>query len=322
MAQKVYLKPPLLDHLLIVDGFSRSGKVLLSKLISHLSNVEFFQFCVPLDHVPILWKFGQMDTNTARSFLRISIDTMNYDRFAGRYLNTRFSDGSAVQHAADYPEIIKRIHDIDINANLAKAKEDGRWPLFMTHELMPHAKLVLSIMPETKMIEAVRHPIDLSHSWLQRGWGGRWGVDPTAFIPVADHNGSAVPWFAMDRTNDYIVSNAADRVIHSIEALTQLAAEAYDALSDADRAKIHFVPYEQLMTDPLAAMKDILPFINTEIPSHFKVVLARENLPNSAPIEARDKKREDLHQVASPAMFDRLMMLVQNYEKKWGICSA
>ena len=319
MANKLFLKQALCPRLVLVDGLTRSGKMLAAKLVSNFQRMEYFQPIDPVDHIPILWRLGKLDFETARAFLRMEMDSAIYNRAVGRNLNSRRADSSSIHLALNHDEYLRRAENPDTDGVMEEFNAEGRWPLFFTHEMLPNIELFFSVAEDLRVIEPMRHPVDLAYSWYRRGWGERWGEDPLAFIPTVDSGGKAVPWFAADWADDYLSLNPIDRVIRGILALLGLFEETYGVLSPEHREKVYFFSYEHLLENPAGEIEKLAAFLETEPLEEMTALAAREGLPRENPVEKLEGKLKEMTGIALPENLRRLIEAGRRHEEEWGL---
>ena len=282
-AYRLFAGPSVADRLVLIDGISRVGKMLAAKVISAFERVDFFQYQPVLEHIPILWRLGILDEDSAAIFWRLNADMAVLDRAAGRNLNTRTGDSTSVRNAPDVAAYLARAEDPDFDGLLKKFAEEKRLPAFLTHETLPHVALIFAAEPETRLIEVERNPVDLAYSWFQRGWGTRFGTDAAALIPVVAGEDGPVPWFAVDFKRafgrSYVEMSPADRCAASVLALRRENASAMAKLTETQAAHVHTIAYERLVADPRAVLDGIGDFLRTRPHDGMDGVLAREGLP-------------------------------------------
>lgn len=101
MSVNLFQKESVSPRLLLIDGLPRTGKMLMTKLISNFHRVEYFQYLEVVEHLGILWRLGLIDDPLVRAFLRLQLDLAIYNRAVGRNLNLRRDDSSSLHLAPD-----------------------------------------------------------------------------------------------------------------------------------------------------------------------------------------------------------------------------
>lgn len=312
--------PTLVQNMLILDGFTRAGKFFLGKIVGGLRNADYFLSVSALEQIPFLHRLGAMTENGAVALFRKVADESAYNIRIGRNLNTRTTDASSVYNSHEFGEYLRRAAspfgaiNMDAEAIVASFRGDGRWSVFVTHETLPNAGIPFKAFPGLKMINLLRHPVDIIHSWFVRGWGRRFGNDPLSFTPVINGVSAPVPWHAQGYRAEYEAMNEAERVIRSIATLTEFSGRAYQALSPAQKSAILFVRYEDLVENPHPEIARLSAFLGTEPSDGMGAILARERCPGRISLENRRRKAGELTAKSGSAMAALLAGLAQDYE--------
>ena len=316
---KLSPKKALYNQVLFLDGVGRAGKFLLGKICSNFERVETFQYVESLEHIPILNSLNLVEKSAAISMMQIILDSSIYNLAIGRGLNLRKKDSSSVLLATDYKKYLDRAKNKDgINA-IFKLKKLNRLPSFLIHECLPHINFLLEVFPYLQMIHIQRHPIDLSYSWLHRGWGKRYGVDPLAFIPTLKNNKGPAPWFTRNWKQDYMEMSEVDRVINSICTLQNLTFQSYGKLNKRMKKKILIISYEDFFSNPNLIVKKLSNFLKSRPFPNMKKILEREGCPKVIPINSRITKFEELVKIATPNSIKELTEYSKKYDSSWNL---
>ena len=86
---------------IIIDGFSGSGKILISELLKAYNNSEISTWNISFDYLPILYSFESIEKEAAKSTLQTIFDEITYNISIGRNLNLRRKD---LSFALDHPK--------------------------------------------------------------------------------------------------------------------------------------------------------------------------------------------------------------------------
>lgn len=318
MKTKISMKPEICPRVVFITGLARAGKSMLAPLVSNLDRMEYFQVDPAVDHIPTLWLLDLMDGDTAAAMMRMTVDVRVYDRMIGRNLNTRLSDSTSIYNALDPSAVLRRSLDKDGPDAVARYNDAGITPCISTHMALPGAPLFFASSPDARIIQQVRHPIDVAESWRQRGWGERMGVDPTAFTFTVDTPFGATPWYAARIAEAYHAMSPADRVVWTVLELSQKNDDAVANLQDAERERVHTLTFESFATEPAAELERIATWLDLDIPSQIKTVMTKERVPRTLDLGARDDKLVALREVTSPPLIERLVDAARVYEERWG----
>ena len=94
-------KASLVNNIALIDGFTRSGKFFLAKIVSGLNKIEFFQYIHVIEQLPYIYRLGGVTEDAAIALLRSAVDRHAYDVCFGRHLNLRHEDDSSIFNAPD-----------------------------------------------------------------------------------------------------------------------------------------------------------------------------------------------------------------------------
>ena len=319
MVSKLFLKKSLSSRLILVDGISRSGKMLSAKLISNFEGMEYFQYNNLVEHIPALLQMGLLDNQTARCFLRLELDSAIYDQVIGRNLNTREDDSSSVLQALNHQEYTSRTKDTNNVSALDRFYAEARSPIFLTHETLQNIKLFFSITEDLKVIEIMRHPVDLAFSWFQRGWGNRWGIDPIAFSPTLEFENRPVPFFAAGWPSDYLALEPVDRIIKGIISILAQLQKSINELSSEQQKSIHFFSYEYMLIDPEKQISNLAKFLRTKPLNGIERIIARENLPKITQDMSLHEKWTKLEKIGTNESLESLLEAGRCHEDRWDL---
>ena len=312
------LKPVICPKVLFVTGLGRAGKSMLAPLVSNLDRVEYYQVIPAVDHIPCLWMLGLLDGHTATALLRMTVDVAIYDRLIGRNVNARLSDSTSIHNALDPAETLVRSFNPDGMAAVEKFNGKGRIPCISTHFAMCAAPLFFRAFPEARILHHIRHPLDVAESSRQRGWGERFGVDPTAFsFSVTTESGADVPWFAANNAQEYKEMDPTNRVVWMILRLLDKNESGAKELDERHQAQVLTTTFERLASTPVDELARVAEWLETEIPSTMPIAMTKERVPRVIPMGDRTNKAETLRQLTTPELFEQLMAASKRYEDAW-----
>lgn len=309
-------KESLVKNLVLIDGLGRAGKFFLGKIVSGFKKIEYFQYVSILEHLPYIERLGGITEDAAIALLKVNIDEHAYNMRIGRNFNLRYGDASSLYNSYELNEYLKRgLKQVNNEEVINAFRKDGRYSLFVTHENLPNIGLFFKAYPSIKILNLIRHPVDVAHSWLLRGWGSRFGFDPLSFIPVVKGKQNYVPWYASDWKDEYEKASEIDRIIKSIAALLKYGKETYDSLDDDQKKRILVVSYENLVEQTNEVISLICSFLETEPSDSMPQILSRERCPGRLPEEKRKKKAEEIGTLASKDCYSLLMKLAKEYKE-------
>ena len=314
---KLSSKKSLYNQVLFLDGMARAGKFLLGKICSHFERVEYFQNIPTLEHIPILNNFDLIEKSAAKSMMQVILDHAIYDMSIGRGLNQRSADSSSITHSFEYQHYLHRSNQQDGAEAISKIQEANRLPSFLIHNCLPFINFFFETFPYLQMVHIERHPIDLAHSWLLKGWGRRFGVDPLAFEPTIHGKDVPVPWHAKTWQAEYGGMSEADRAIKSVCTIYRLSNEGFNNLNNKLQSKILKLSYEEFFSDPISVVNQLAGFLESQPSSHMKEVLKMQGCYRDIPIDSRKEKFKELSKQASSGIIEDLTKISLEYESVW-----
>jgi hypothetical protein len=308
-------KVSLVKNIALIDGFVRSGKFLLARIVSGLKDIEFFQYIHVLEQLPYIYRLGGITEDAAISLLKSAVDLHVNDVCLGRHFNLRHDDGSSIFKAPDFNKYLMRAfkkYEGEEIVEILQSKE--REFLFLTHNALPNINILFKAYPDMKMINLLRHPVDLVYSWFLKGYGTPDNSVLQKINPDIRGLSCSVPWFVYKWKEEYDSINGIERIIKSIDVLTEMSKGTYGALSQEHKKKVLFVRYEDLVKDTHRTIKLICNFLNTEESEDMAQILAREKCPNHLPEQTRIKRTQEISERATDYYTSMLLKLSEEYE--------
>lgn len=318
---RLALKPPVSDRVVILDGISRSGKKLSCRILSHLRQIEHFQYLPLVENIANLFGLGLIEKRNAASLIQMHLDEAIYNRIIGRNLNMRAADESALHHSVE-PDIYRgRMTGSDGISALADFRATGRASLFHTHSILAYADVIFDAIPYCKLVHVTRHPVDIAEDWLRRGWGKRWGNDPITFNLIVEgpNENEIAPWFAADWIESYVKMSEEERCVESVIRLQEADRTVLESLPAECKAHVFQYSFERLITKPMSVVADLCSFLSTSPHANLPILLEREKLPVSISPDTRRNNFRRLSRACSPEILIRLRAASQRYEDVWGL---
>ena len=146
------------------------------------------------------------------------------------------------------------------------------------------------------MVETVRHPLNLLHHWYS--YMDRHGSDPRDFTIWLTHNGAYLPWFAAGWEDQYLANNKMDRVINTIDRLTQLTEQTHNALDGIGSRQVLAIPFERFVVEPSVYLQQIGDLLGTTTTRLTPRALRKQKVPRRLTTDGRDLpiyRRYDWH---------------------------
>lgn len=266
-------KNKIINDTIFIDGLSRSGKFYLGKLISKIVGLEYFLSNSEAERIAMINSAGILSDDDASALFALSINESIYSMSIGRNINMKIADGSSINNSFEKEVYIERLKSsLTGHSAIKKIKDENRASVFVFHQSLNSIKMIDKAIPDLKIINIRRHPIDLVYSWLQRGWGKRYGNDALSFEPTFQGKNGVVPYYAKDWADEYLSCSQYDRVVKSIIKLTKNESKVIENRPH----DICCVYYDNLILHSLDEMSKICVFLNRQPHSSMEETLNLE----------------------------------------------
>jgi len=263
-----------------VDGISRSGKSLMGSILASFDRVEIERREAIFEYIGGLYRIGKLERDAAVTLLKTEADTFLYYSMIARNTNFRFSDHSSVWKDRNKLRYFKRLFTKDdpltLNRRIARER-----PIFqtMTHDQLANFSLHREAFGEDfRMIQMIRHPVDLITSWERLEWGTRFGKDPLALTLTISYDGEELPYYALGWEEEYLSASPLGRVIGMVRRLWDENMDTYRSLPPEHKGQVLVIPFEDFIQWPDTFIHPIGALLSSW-PRRTKTALSRQGLP-------------------------------------------
>lgn len=285
----------LAENIVILDGFSNSGKSLLAPVISSLERCELWRINFLYEKLCVMDAFKRIERDASSTLLKLFADVDLYNLIIGRNVNFRVNDDTGVYKNLQEDRYKKRLASEDGDYGTKIIKGTPPILILMTHFIFELSDLLFDSYKERlKMyIIMVRHPLHLMMSWFFLKWHERIGIDKREFQLCYEKNGTVFPWFAHSWEKKYLSLNPLEKAIMTIYSLDEGITKRYKELAKRDKDKVLFVPFEKLLTHPDQYFDRIMEKLNTKKTSLTDKVLEEVRLPRDSESDYIEKLQHD-----------------------------
>lgn len=313
---KLIRKNILLREFVIIDGIGSSGKAMLSHIVASFKRVEKMRLDILFDTIPRLYMLKKISHDAAVTLMQIEADMQLYHTMMSRSVNFRFKDGTGVFQNPFPLRYLRRLFIKERGPVIEQIKKIN--PIFqeMTHDGLRNANILFDAFEKIQfhIIYIARDPVEIIYDWYQRGFGTRIGTDPQEFQFSYEYKENIVPLYAYGWEEEYLSSNPMDRNIGMIKQHFENNIKSYNELQLERKAKVLFIFFDELVTNPMPISKKIAAFIGTTITSFTKKTYRRENCPRISIAENKLHKKQFIEQHSSKEYRTMLEELIQKYE--------
>ena len=305
----------LADAVVFVDGIMRTGKSMLGPILASFDRVELERVEEIFEYVGTLHRLGKIDSEAAVALLKLECDMHLYNSSIGRNVNFRFSDHSSVWRNPNRLRYFKRLFGKQGEPIAQRIRRER--PIFQnqTHDQLANFDLYHAAFGASfRILEMIRHPVDVVDSWVQRGWGTRFGTDPLALTFSIRFEGQDLPYYALGLESDYVATSPNGRVIRMVSRLWDDSIGVYRNLSQEQQSQVLVIPFEGFVRRPDLYLQPIAHFLGSAATRHTPSALRRQGCPRPYSPETRERKQRSIEGEASPEELALLNRLIEEYE--------
>jgi len=304
---------------IFIDGISRSGKGAIAPFVSSFKNVEHWNQSFNLDRLHFLLETDQISEAGFRYFFETDLIKDTWFSMIGRNVNTNAHDISSVLNSADPKKYLNRFDRKDTPQVFEQIKnevEDNKliFP-YLTDDFIFQQKLIKKIIPKSKFIVSIRHPIELVFAWERSGRGVRFGTDQRYLNPTFEHNGyKNIPHFALDQAKEYSEANSVEKCILSINVLQK----NYNEIFEQKVPDTMYVNFDEFSLNPNDKLESMERFIGTNISNDLEKIFTRGRFPRSLDLDLHSRKAEAIFLSIRGEFRNMLIALCEQYSDLYG----
>lgn len=320
----------LAKNIVVIDGFSTAGKSLFAPLLSSLKRGEPWQINHLYEYLCALDASGRMTRDAAAALMKLYADLDLYNARIGRNANMRPDDVSGPEKNLWEAEFQKRLMTPDGDGVVDKIRQDDPILFLMVHYNFGVSESLFEAFGERLKlyILMVRHPLWLVENW-QGGnylngekWQDRFGSHPRDFQFCMEVHGHVVPWFAAEWADEYISLKPWEQAVRVVEYFLRSFEKAKQKLSQNDRAKVAYVPYELFAAKPEYYLEWAAAHLGTRTTETTDRLMTKLKLPRAFKADEVEAKRVKIKSCLSDeggrsGAAESLEKLCRDYEKSY-----
>jgi hypothetical protein len=310
------------DVVVLVDGLTRSGKGMLGPILSSFERVEIERVEPILEYIGGLHRLGKIERDAAVALLRMETDQHLFDGMIGRNVNFRWEDHSSVWHNPRPWRYVRRLFMPEREEAMKRIAEERPIYQNMTHRQLANFRLYREAFgPRLRMVEMVRHPVELMDSWMRKRKGERIGTDALINALCVEYEGQSLPYYALGWEKAFLAASPLGRVIRMIDFKTRQWVETWRGLTSEERSSLLMVPFEAFVTRPESWVERLAAFIGTAPSGRTPSELSKQRCPRDWNPDEVATKRRKLEDGASPEerrILDDLVVLHEQVRRELG----
>jgi hypothetical protein len=305
------------NDIIIIDGQGRSGKNLISVLLSTMNRVEKMRLDSQIDYIPRYYFLGKLSLDAAVTALRTEFDEKYYYNAISRDVNFRFSDYSGVLKQGKRLEYFKRLFLPADQLAVDRLKKNPKIFQEMTHDGLHVASLYFAALEQRlKIIHIFRDPVGNIYEQNARGFGVRIGNDPRELQLTHKWGDCCVPIMMIGREEEYLAGNPIERLVLIVDAMYRYNIQGYFDLSEKEKKQIYFIEFEDFVVNPDPYLHELEIFIGESFGREHKRIMKREKCPRIIESSARQRNIEFILNNISESYKVIFLKLINDYDQK------
>jgi len=268
----------LVEKVVLIDGYSASGKSLLQQLVQSFEGVEKFEMSHIFKDISLLNYLGKMTDDAARSFINIYADNFLYSSMISRNTNFRpYDDSSVFKNYRKFKQIARLFYR-DGDKVIERIRDDKPVLSIMTHFGLCSSRAIFEAFQERlTYLSVVRHPVYILDHWSK--YIGRFCKDKREFsFCYEESNGKSYPWFVSEWKESYDQLNNMEKAIRTILHMDKITSQTVESFNQ--EFKIVTIPFEKFLThtdDYIEVIEKAIGRSQTNLTKNF---LTNHNLPS------------------------------------------
>lgn len=273
----------LASKIILIDGFSSSGKSLVCPLITALNKVENWQIDYSYEQIAILYYQDKISINSVRAIYNTRTDELIYNLFLSRNINFRKTDMTSPFFIENEDKYLKRLDKKEGNDVVKEIQQiEPIIPLHI-HYIFGYTDILLKAFRNklSLYIIMLRDPLYLVCTWDKDNWVNRIGTDNRDYHLTLNYKNKIIPWFAKEYANEYIKANDTEKSILTIYNLYKRIFSMYECLNFDEKQKIMIIFFDEFINHPMDYVDKICQSLNTTKSQDFDKMMSMLSLPRS-----------------------------------------
>lgn len=326
------------ERIIIVDGFTASGKGVMCKYLQSFNNVE--NMCV--DHlfheIAFLCETKNLKKNIAEYFFKMKINEKFENNLLSRNLNFRPYDDSSIFQTGKSFEYIHRLFKADGQNifNLMTRNKNNSF-LLMSHFSMPFLNFFFSALQNrVKFINIVRHPVYLYEHWIYLLKS--ISINNNRIYKFLNlYKGKLFFWF--ENPKESIGMSLNERFISSFLYLNEESIKKQNNLDDQYKNNFKIISFEKFFMQTDQVENGLIKFLDLSNSKNTNKIKKKLDLNQKFFSERKfirgkkgwfiknnhesqydyEKKLNKIKMNTDPILYNKFLYECRNYEKKYEI---
>ena len=252
MKKKIFLSRKNLNiskRIVLIDGFSGTGKSLLGSTLSHLANAEQWQIDYFYEQIAILNYTHKLPFQSAKALCESRSDEAIYNLFISRNVNFRATDHASPLNNGLKKKYADRLKKKEKLHALKEILKTNPVLILNIHYIFGYSKILLDIFWKNLKLYLLilRDPFFLIDYWYTGNLSSNRGKNKLDFGLCIEIKNKLIPWYTSEYAKIYLKSNNFEKSILTITELYKRIMSMYNSLSYKERKKIEIVFFDDYL---------------------------------------------------------------------------
>lgn len=271
----------LAKDIVVIDGFSSTGKSLIGPIFGYLERSEQWQIDDFYEYIAILNYLGEVSSKSLSAIIKVKADKLLYNLYIGRGVNFRATDLSSpyYDNLQDlYLQRLKKEEGDSASEEILKC--NPILPLNI-HCMFGYSRALFDGFDDRLKlyILMLRDPFFLIDAWHKGGWVNRVCLANREFNLCIKFHNNSIPWYALEYADKYLVCTDFEKAMLTVYNLYIRIFKMYESLNHQEKDKIIIVFFDEYKSNPEGYIDRICHILNTKKSDKFQYIMEKLSLP-------------------------------------------
>ena len=280
MKQKIFLSRKNLDifnRIVLIDGFSGTGKSLLGSILSHLPKSEQWQIDYFYEQLAVLDYMHNLPFHSLKALCDMKSNETIYNLFIGRNVNFRATDDASPVNNGLKKKYQDRLKKEEKHPTLKEIIKSDPLLILNIHYLFGYSKILLDVFWNNLNLYIImmRDPLYLIDYWYSREFSSKRGKNRLDFGMCIEVNNNLIPWYTKEYNNAFIKGNDFEKSVLTISELYKRVFKMFNILKLKEKKKIQIIFFDDFLNYPDSYMNLICKKLKCQRNDNFEINFRR-----------------------------------------------
>jgi hypothetical protein len=230
---------------------------MLAQVLGSMSHVEYIEEPWTIMSLPMMQKFGLIDTFVAQDMMRAATEELFIDRILLRNANFRAGDLSSIWKLKDPKEIMNRLINLNSRGDVqAYVTQNDPILLYVLAETNPFINFLLSTFSQCRIIHVVRNGLDVALEIASKMWFNsdqlRKPVNNILYRKsIINSEQYFLPWWvAKEKEENFVLSTEFAKGLFYWKSLMEMTFNEVTGSEYSINDRYQVIRFEDILSDP------------------------------------------------------------------------